>query len=324
MATRSASASSGNARRASDATAAGSSSDQGRGSIDGHPATPGWSVMRRLPLEFLLRYAYNVLRLRLPGAADKSRVKPLMASLYLTTKCNFRCVYCDDGSGNLYPHLPEPSRLGTAAILHVLAILRRASPGIAVTGGEPTLRPDLGAILTEITRLGFAPVALNTNGYLLDRHLDVLPHLDYLVVSLDSLDEGRSDALIDAGPGRQTRRVKRNLDLAREHRRQRGLKFDLVVNTVILPETIDDAWDVLEYCLDHSDFWTPMPHIVGKYPHPGLVDNPRWRELVQEIRRLKRRGMKIFANSRALTVIEDFARFECYPTTRPVVNPNGD
>jgi MoaA/NifB/PqqE/SkfB family radical SAM enzyme len=158
--------------------------------------------MRRPPLEFLLRYGYNALRIRLPGGRNKIRIKPLMASLYLTTKCNFRCTYCDDGSGTLYPHLPEPGRLDTPDVFRALDIMRRASPGIAITGGEPPLHPGLTAIMAHIARLGFAPVALNTNGYLLDRHLDLLAHLDYLVVSLDATDEGRSDALINAGPGR--------------------------------------------------------------------------------------------------------------------------
>lgn len=280
--------------------------------------------MRRFPHEFLLRLAYNALRARLPGGADKTKIRPLMASLYLTTKCNFRCIYCDDGCGNLYPHLPEANRLETEETIQLLEVLRREIPAVGITGGEPTLRRDLVTVLEHVSRLGFAPVALNTNGHVLDRRLEVLPHLDYLVVSLDATDETRGDLLIDAGSGGQTRRITNNLDIVRAQRREHGLKFQIVLNTVILPETIDDAWDVLEYCRIHGDIWSPMPHIVGKYPHPGLVDNPRWQELVRETLRLKRRGTRILGNRRSLELLRDFSRFECYPTTRPVIYPNGE
>ena len=278
--------------------------------------------MRRLPTEFLLRYAEDVIRARLNGRGNKKLVKPMIVGLYVTMKCNFRCTYCDDGSGNMYPHIPE-TRLDTAKTIQLMEILRKASPGMNITGGEPTVRGDIDEILKHVGRLRFCPVTFNTNAFLLDKHLSVLHHIDYLVVSLDSPDTHRSDMLIDVGRGGQTARVKKNIKLAQEYRREHKLKFDFIINSVVFPETIDDAWDIFEFCIENDFYWTPMPYIVGKYPNPGLVDNPRWHQLIDEAMRAKQRGVKIYGNMKALRTIREFSRFECYPTTHPIIYPDG-
>ena len=279
--------------------------------------------MRRVPYQFIFRYAANVLTAHYGRGKNKKLVKPMMAGLYVTMKCNFRCTYCDDGSGNMYPDIAE-QRLETAKTIEVLEILRRASPGLNITGGEPTLRPDIDEIFENIGRLDFCPVSFNTNAYLIDRHLPVLHHIDYLVISLDSPDNARSDDLINLRKGGQTSRVKQNIELVKEYRREHKLKFDVIINSVIFPETIDDAWDVFEFCVENDFYWTPMPYIVGKYPCPGLVDNPRWEQLIDEVARAKRKGARVYGNSEVLRTIRNFKRFECYPTTHPIVYPDGD
>ena len=279
--------------------------------------------MRGIPYQFLLRYAANVIRARCRRGPNRKLLPPMMATLYVTTKCNFRCTYCDDGSGNMYPHIAE-RRLSPRDTLEVLNLLRRVSPGLNITGGEPTLRHDIGEILEHASLLKFSPVTLNTNAFLLDRHLNLLKHVDYLIVSLDSIDAQRSDALINLPKNGQTERVKRNLEIALEYRREHKLKFDVVINTVVLPETIADAWNVFDYCLQRDFYWTPMPYIVAKYPAPGLIDNPQWRELIDEVIRAKRAGARICGNVEALQTIRDFKRFECYPTTHPTINSSGD
>ncbi|HVF90600.1 MAG TPA: radical SAM protein [Blastocatellia bacterium] len=279
--------------------------------------------MRKLPLEFLLRFAENILNVRLGNKHNKKLVKPLMAGLYVTMKCNFRCTYCDDGSGNMYPHLPE-TRLDTAKTIQVLEIIRKASPGLNITGGEPSVRPDIDEIFTHIGRLGFSPVSFNTNAFLLDKHLSILDHVDYLIISLDSPNPQRGDALIDVGAGGQTERVIRNIKLARKYREAKKLKFDVIINSVIFPETIDDAWDVFEFSIKNDFYWNPMPYVTGKYPCPGLVDNPRWCGLIDEAMRVKSLGARVYGNMEVLRTIRDFKRFECYPTTHPIIYPNGD
>ncbi len=96
--------------------------------------------------------------------------------------CNFRCPYC---------HNPElvDSRRFVAAIpeKEVFAFLQsRVSrlQGVVITGGEPTIYPDLPETLTKIKALGFS-VKLDTNGSNPDQLERII--LDHLVdaVSMD-------------------------------------------------------------------------------------------------------------------------------------------
>lgn len=75
--------------------------------------------------------------------------------------CNFRCPFCHNGS------LVLPERMGeTLSVEDFLAFLdsrRGRLGGVCVSGGEPTLQPDLPELLSEIKARGFA-VKLDTNG----------------------------------------------------------------------------------------------------------------------------------------------------------------
>jgi MoaA/NifB/PqqE/SkfB family radical SAM enzyme len=275
----------------------------------------------RTPLPFVKRFVGNAVRARLN---DDKFSKPMVASLYITTKCNFRCTYCDDGTGVLYPDVPETERLETEQAKQVISIMRRVTPGFNVTGGEPTLRKDIVELYEHIHALGFYPITINTNGSLLHRHQRLMHLIDWLVISVDATAADRFDALIDVGKGGQSVKVMDNLAMSRDYRKEHNLKFSTMINTVITPETIDDAWDVFEYCLEHGYMWSPMAHINGKYPNAGLIDNPRWTELMDEVIRAKKAGAWIYGNLRSLRVMRDFVRYECYPSTRPIVYPNGD
>ena len=74
--------------------------------------------------------------------------------------CNFRCPYCHNAE-----LLGDAEEVMTVAGL--LAFLRKRQgilEGVCITGGEPTLHPELPALLREVRALGYA-VKLDTNGY---------------------------------------------------------------------------------------------------------------------------------------------------------------
>lgn len=74
--------------------------------------------------------------------------------------CDFRCPFCHNGGlvlGGMEPLMDE------AALLTFLKKRQGLLDGVAVTGGEPLLRPDLPRLLGEIKALGYA-VKLDTNG----------------------------------------------------------------------------------------------------------------------------------------------------------------
>jgi pyruvate formate lyase activating enzyme len=84
-----------------------------------------------------------------------------VAAVVFTQGCNFRCPYCHN------PQLVEPapgdSSVSEETVLSFLATRTGKLEGVVVTGGEPTLQPDLERFLARLKALGFA-VKLDTNG----------------------------------------------------------------------------------------------------------------------------------------------------------------
>ena len=83
----------------------------------------------------------------------------LPACVLFVPGCNYDCFYCHNRQllGNVPPNLP---------LDEVMAFLKKRVgqlDGVVVTGGEPTLQPDLIPFLLEVKALGYR-VKLDTNG----------------------------------------------------------------------------------------------------------------------------------------------------------------
>ena len=74
--------------------------------------------------------------------------------------CNFRCPFCHNSS-LLTGSVPE--EMTPEQLLSFLKKRQGLLDGVCITGGEPTLSPDLGQLLGQIKALGFS-VKLDTNG----------------------------------------------------------------------------------------------------------------------------------------------------------------
>ena len=123
--------------------------------------------------------------------------------------CDFRCPYCHnaellDGS---FPPLMDDAEL--------LAFLRKRRgllDGVAVTGGEPLLQPELPALLRAIRALGYK-IKLDTNGSHPERLQAVLDEglADYVAMDVKNSPErygltiGRED--FDVTPIRESVRM---------------------------------------------------------------------------------------------------------------------
>ena len=74
--------------------------------------------------------------------------------------CNFGCPFCPN-----YELIANPEELmEEAEFFSFLQKRRGLLQGVCVTGGEPTLQPELPAFLKKIRDLGYS-VKLDTNGY---------------------------------------------------------------------------------------------------------------------------------------------------------------
>ena len=75
--------------------------------------------------------------------------------------CNFRCPFCHNSP--LLTGQPEGG-MDEQALLAFLEQRRGILDGVCITGGEPTLQPELPSLLRRIKALGY-PIKLDTNGY---------------------------------------------------------------------------------------------------------------------------------------------------------------
>ena len=106
--------------------------------------------------------------------------------------CNFRCPYCHNAE-----LLGDGEEVMTVAGL--LAFLRKRQgilEGVCITGGEPTLHPELPALLGEVRALGYA-VKLDTNGYRPEILEAVLNQglVDYVAMDLKNGPEGYAETV---------------------------------------------------------------------------------------------------------------------------------
>ncbi len=115
----------------------------------------------------------------------------------VTDRCNFRCLYCMPAEGLAW--LPKADILTyeeIAATVGQLAPLglRR----LRITGGEPTIRPDLERLVAQLRAVpGIEDIALSTNGVRLEALGPTLraAGLDRVNLSADSLRRDRIAAI---------------------------------------------------------------------------------------------------------------------------------
>ncbi len=84
-----------------------------------------------------------------------------VSAIIFTQGCNFRCPYCHNPSLVLPEKYSEP--INTETILDFLEARKGKLDGVVISGGEPTIQPDLIEFLERIKRLDYQ-VKLDTNG----------------------------------------------------------------------------------------------------------------------------------------------------------------
>lgn len=115
----------------------------------------------------------------------------------VTDRCNFRCVYCMPREGLQW--LPKAEILSYEEIA---AVVRQLAPlglrRLRITGGEPTIRPDLESLVRQLRAIhGIEDIALSTNGARLPIMAESLraAGLDRVNMSADSLRPERIAAI---------------------------------------------------------------------------------------------------------------------------------
>lgn len=121
--------------------------------------------------------------------------------LSVTDRCNFQCKYCMPGEG--IEHAARPEQLTFDEIEHIVRLFaRRGVRKVRLTGGEPLLRPNIEQLVERLVAIDTLDhVAMTTNAFLLDRHIDALERagLTSINISLDTLDPEAFESMTQTG-----------------------------------------------------------------------------------------------------------------------------
>jgi MoaA/NifB/PqqE/SkfB family radical SAM enzyme len=207
-------------------------------------------------------------------------------------------------------------------VLRVLRVIRGGADSLTLTGGEPLLHPEIISLVTRARHeLDFRQLTLLTNGLLLPENEPLLPALDRLVVSLDSVNPELWSGIVNAPPD-TTQAVIDNV--CTYARRQRELGYRMIANCVLTPETLPGALEVLDFCIEHDLCVSFSPQAVGNWPRYDLLVSDEYRSFLERLVALKRRGAPILGSLDYLHTLLQFRPYSCYPTLAPRVMPNGD
>ncbi len=139
----------------------------------------------------------TVSEVRVPALRDRFGRSIEYLRISVTDRCNFRCVYCMPERG--LDWLPKQEILSYEEIV---AVVRQLAPlglrRLRITGGEPTIRPDLATLVAQLRGVdGIADIALSTNGVKLPAMARALraAGLDRVNLSADSLRPERIAAI---------------------------------------------------------------------------------------------------------------------------------
>ena len=115
----------------------------------------------------------------------------------VTDRCNFRCLYCMPVAGLRW--LPKADILSYEEITQVVEQLAPLGlRRLRITGGEPTIRPDLDRLIAMLRAVpGVEDISLSTNGLRLAELVGSLraAGLDRVNISVDSLRGDRIRAI---------------------------------------------------------------------------------------------------------------------------------
>lgn len=132
-----------------------------------------------------------------------------IAATIFTGGCNFRCGFCHNSP--LVLHVDKLPEYSLKEVFDYLEKRKGILEGVCVSGGEPTLNPDLDVLLKDIKNLGY-PIKLDTNGTNPYKLKSLVENglIDY--VAMDVKNDKKAYGEIIGIPNYDTKKVEQSVD----------------------------------------------------------------------------------------------------------------
>jgi len=286
------------------------------------------TLLQKRKLLAIMKTVKNLLINKQKMAKGDHDFIPIFYIWTMTNNCNFLCSYCSNHRGGKYPELFNQGLnkdLTTEQGKQLIRVMKNSS-AIYFCGGEPTIRKDLPELLDYSTKLNMFNM-INTNGSLLGdllvkpRYMNFLLQMDVIIISLDSLNIKDLSRMYEVNE-KISRNVLKNL-LALKIL-QNYVPFKLVANTVITKETIEESFDILDFCNDLRITFSPVSSNIGHEADPELLEDPNYKKLTQKIIERANQGYPMIASARMLNKLLNFKGFDCYPVVFDHIDYNGE
>lgn len=217
---------------------------------------------------------------------------PLYVGLFITERCNLRCIYCfpdspnrkvrDLSKGEIFDIVDELYALGTRYI--------------TILGGEPMIRKDFGEIVDHITNKGIL-TEVGTNGYYTRARLEDLKKLYLVCHSIDGCEKGHD---LNRGKG-SFKKIIESMKLCKEN------NIPIQMRTVFNRNNIG----CLEYLLNLSrEFGTSLAlaeqAVVKDEDKKYVLTTTEIRNFWIRVREYKRQGYRI---DKSFTLLDNIINY---------------
>jgi len=227
--------------------------------------------------------------------------RPHHAQWLITRKCNYRCRGC-----NVWKEQDE-RELSTEEIKQGLDILKDIGiVEIVLSGGDPLLREDAPEIIEYASNLFITTVY--DNGSMAAKRIEALRNVDFVAISIDSLDEAKND-YIKAVPGAWKKAMRAVETLHRE-----GISVS--VTPTISQQNLYEIVDITNYftkkgipvwyCLYSFDQTGDVNQLfrIGKANDKFIIrDKKAMVKLCDTLIEMKKKNNKIFMTTKLLKVL---------------------
>jgi MoaA/NifB/PqqE/SkfB family radical SAM enzyme len=233
-----------------------------------------------------------------PSLSFRLRYSPFLAQLVVIRRCNLSCGYCSeyDKSSQPVPFEVLEERLRKLRELGTF--------GISLTGGEPTLHPELPRLIRKCRELGFLRTGMISNGFFLRPELIEKLNksgLQEIQISIDGVHANETtQKVLD--------NLKKRLQALKEHAR-----FEVTVSGVIGASPPEEAEEVVSVASEMG--FTPRVLLVHDSNGQLKLNSNEIKTFENIVKRLPK-SWKEFSNYRKRLVHQGSSPFKCRAGSR--------